>query len=117
MSRLYFLPLNSSFSYGIVSINSTSPLQTLIVTKDLNCVLVIDDIELTNYPCIKCGKCTNVCPVHLLPVMIMNNIGNEKKLKELMPQKCIECGLCSYICPSKIEVREYVRIAKGRVNK
>ena len=96
---------------------SSLPNDNLIVTKDLNCVLVIDDIELTNYPCIKCGKCTNVCPVHLLPVMIMNNIGNEKKLKELMPQKCIECGLCSYICPSKIEVREYVRIAKGRVNK
>lgn len=105
------------FIAGGPMMGSSLPDDNLIVTKDLNCVLVIDDIELTNYPCIKCGKCTNVCPVHLLPVMIMNNIGNEKKLKELMPQKCIECGLCSYICPSKIEVREYVRIAKGRVNK
>lgn len=105
------------FIAGGPMMGSSLPSDNLIVTKDLNCVLVIDDIELTNYPCIKCGKCTNVCPVHLLPVMIMNNIGNEKKLKELMPQKCIECGLCSYICPSKIEVREYVRIAKGRVNK
>lgn len=105
------------FIAGGPMMGSSLPNDNLIVTKDLNCVLVIDDIELTNYPCIKCGKCTNVCPVHLLPVMIMNNIGNEKKLKELMPQKCIECGLCSYICPSKIEVREYVRIAKGRVNK
>lgn len=105
------------FIAGGPMMGSSLPNDNLIVTKDLNCVLVIDDIELTNYPCIKCGKCTNVCPVHLLPVMIMNNIGNEKKLKELMPQRCIECGLCSYICPSKIEVREYVRIAKGRVNK
>lgn len=105
------------FIAGGPMMGSSLPSDNLIVTRDLNCVLVIDDIELTNYPCIKCGKCTNVCPVHLLPVMIMNNIGNEKKLKELMPQKCIECGLCSYICPSKIEVREYVRIAKGRVNK
>ena len=105
------------FIAGGPMMGSSLPNDNLIVTKDLNCVLVIDDIELTNYPCIKCGKCTNVCPVHLLPVMIMNNIGNEKKLKELMPQKCIECGLCSYICPSKIEVREYVRIATGRVNK
>ena len=103
------------FIAGGPMMGSSLPNDNLIVTKDLNCVLVIDDIELTNYPCIKCGKCTNVCPVHLLPVMIMNNIGNEKKLKELMPQKCIECGLCSYICPSKIEVREYVRIAKGKV--
>ena len=105
------------FIAGGPMMGSSLPSDNLIVTKDLNCILVIDDIELTNYPCIKCGKCTNVCPVHLLPVMIMNNIGNEKKLKELMPQRCIECGLCSYICPSKIEVREYVRIAKGRVNK
>ena len=105
------------FIAGGPMMGSSLPSDNLIVTRDLNCVLVIDDIELTNYPCIKCGKCTNVCPVHLLPVMIMNNIGNEKKLKELMPQRCIECGLCSYICPSKIEVREYVRIAKGRVNK
>ena len=105
------------FIAGGPMMGSSLPSDNLIVTRDLNCVLVIDDIELTNYPCIKCGKCTNVCPVHLLPVMIMNNIGNEKKLKELMPQRCIECGLCSYVCPSKIEVREYVRIAKGRVNK
>ena len=94
------------FIAGGPMMGNSLPSDNLIVTKDLNCILVIDDIELTNYPCIKCGKCTNVCPVHLLPVMIMNNIGNEKKLKELMPQKCIECGLCSYICPSKIEVRE-----------
>ena len=65
--------------------------------------------------CINCGKCAQVCPVSLLPVLIMKNIKNDNRLKSLKPEKCIECGLCSYICPSKIEVREFVREAKERV--
>ena len=56
-----------------------------------------------------------VCPVGIYPVMIMENRDNVKKVKELNPTKCIECGLCSFTCPSKIEVREFVRIAKEKV--
>lgn len=108
---------NPIFISGGPMMGNSLPSDNLIVTNDLNCVIVIDDIELTNYPCIKCGKCASVCPAKLMPVMIMKNIGNDKKLKQLNVNKCIECGLCSYICPSKIEVREYVRVAKGRVNK
>ena len=37
-------------------------------------------------------------------------------LKKLKCNKCIGCSLCSYICPSKIEVREFVNIAKEKVN-
>lgn len=108
---------NPIFISGGPMMGSSIQSDNLIITNDLNCVIVIDDIEQINYPCIKCGKCASVCPAKLMPVMIMKNIGNEKKLKELNANKCIECGLCSYICPSKIEVREYVRLAKGRVNK
>lgn len=108
---------NPIFISGGPMMGSSISNDNLIVTNDLNSVIVIDDIEQTNYPCIKCGKCASVCPAKLMPVMIMKNIGNQKKLKELNANKCIECGLCSYICPSKIEVREYVRVAKGRVNK
>lgn len=108
---------NPLFIAGGPMMGNSLPTDELVVTKDLNCVLVIDDIETTNYPCINCGKCTNVCPVNILPVLIMKNYNNENKLKCLKPEKCIECGLCSYVCPSKIEVREFVRIAKGKVNK
>lgn len=103
------------FIAGGPMMGSSLPSDELVVTKDLNCVLVIDDKKETNYPCISCGKCAEVCPAHLLPVLIMKNFNNPKLLNELSPNKCIECGLCSYICPSKIEVREYVRIAKGKV--
>lgn len=105
------------FIAGGPMMGNSLPTDELVVTKDLNCVLVIDDIENINYPCINCGKCTQICPVGILPVLIMKNYDNPKKIKELRAQKCIECGLCSYVCPSKIEVREFVRIAKGKVGK
>lgn len=108
---------NPLFIAGGPMMGTSLPTDELVVTKDLNCVLVIDDIEEVNYPCINCGKCTMVCPSKIYPVLIMKNYNNEKKLKDLKPNKCIECGLCSYVCPSKIEVREFVRIAKGKVNK
>ena len=69
-----------------------------------------------NLPCIKCGKCTMVCPANIMPVLIMENIDNINNLKKLKCNKCIGCSLCSYICPSKIEVREFVNIAKEKVN-
>lgn len=107
---------NPLFIAGGPMMGTSLPTDELVVTKDLNCVLVIDDIEEVNYPCINCGKCTFVCPSKIFPVLIMKNYNNEKNLKDLRPEKCIECGLCSYVCPSKIEVREFVRIAKGKVN-
>ena len=92
------------------------PTDDVIITKDLNCILVIEDHFEKNLPCIKCGKCMEVCPAGIFPILIMENRDKIKNLQMLEPEKCIECGLCSYICPSKIEVREYVRIAKEKVN-
>ena len=91
------------------------PTDDVIITKDINCILVIEDHFEKNLPCIKCGKCMEVCPAGIYPVLIMENADNTEKIKKLKAEKCIECGLCSYICPSKIEVREFVRIAKEKV--
>jgi electron transport complex protein RnfC len=89
----------------------------LIVTKNLNCVLVIPDKEEVELPCIRCGRCIDACPAFICPVLIMNNVRDYKALKYLHPEKCIECGLCSYICPSKIRVRESVREAKKEIRR
>lgn len=85
------------------------PSDELIITKDLNTICVIEDKEEISNPCIKCGKCSEVCPAGLMPVMIIDNANKAKKFKI---DKCIECGLCSYICPSKIEVRELLKKIK-----
>ena len=83
----------------------------LIITKELNTILVLEDENTKSKECIQCGKCSEVCPVGLMPVMIMNNQEQSQKLKL---DKCISCGLCSYVCPSKIEVREILEALKEK---
>lgn len=85
----------------------------LIITKDLNTILVLEEPETISKQCIKCGKCSEVCPAGLMPVMIIDNKDRADKLKI---DKCIECGLCSYVCPAKIEVRELLRNIKEELS-
>ena len=92
------------------------PTDDLIITKDINAILVIENNFTRSLPCISCGKCLEVCPAGIYPAFIMKNISNIKELECLKAGECIECGLCSYICPSKIEVREFVKAAKEKVN-
>lgn len=84
----------------------------LIVTSTLNGVIITKDIEEQLLECIRCGKCVDVCPAKLSPVLIKDNLKTPDVLKDLKVDRCIECGLCSYICPSKILVREFVKKAK-----
>jgi electron transport complex protein RnfC len=90
---------------------------SVIVTNNLNSVIVLYHEEEEINECISCGKCINICPSNLCPVFIMKNVENKEKLVKLHPEYCCECGLCSYICPSKIKVREYVKEAKKEVKK
>lgn len=94
---------------GGYMMGTSIPNDELIITKDLNTILVIEDNNTKSEECIKCGKCSEVCPVALMPSMI---IDNKEKSRQLKLDKCIECGLCSYVCPAKIEVREILKSIK-----
>ena len=85
----------------------------IVITKNVNSIILSDE-EVYNKEvnCLKCGKCSDVCPSKLCPVLIMENLENKDELLKLQPNKCIECGLCSYICPSKILLRDKVIEAK-----
>lgn len=94
---------------GGAMMGTSIPGDDLIITKDLNTILVLDVEESKAKSCIKCGKCSEVCPAGIMPVMI---IDNKEQAKELKIDRCIECGLCSYVCPAKIEVRELLKSIK-----
>ena len=70
-------------------------------------------------PCIRCGKCVDVCPMGLLPYLISANA--EKNCFEAAEKAnaldCIECGSCSYICPANRHLVQYIRLAKGEIAK
>ncbi len=90
--------------------------EDLVVSANMNCILALENkIDIPTI-CLKCGKCVEVCPSKLSPVLIMRTkVKKDKdinKLKKLHPEKCIECGLCSYICPANLLVRERVKDAK-----
>lgn len=67
--------------------------------------------------CIRCGKCTQVCPVYIEPVKIRNLSIHERheETEALNVLSCIECGSCSFICPAKIPLLQSIRISKQDV--
>ncbi len=65
-------------------------------------------------PCIRCGKCMDVCPANLLPQQLYWHIRAKdlEKAKEHNLKDCIDCGCCNYVCPSHIPLVDYYRFAK-----
>lgn len=67
--------------------------------------------------CIRCGKCSDACPMGLEP-FLLNKYARNKMYDELEQnavQDCIECGCCLYSCPANIPLLDVIRIAKGDV--
>ncbi|OHB68857.1 MAG: hypothetical protein A2Y77_10805 [Planctomycetes bacterium RBG_13_62_9] len=65
-------------------------------------------------PCIRCGRCLQVCPENLSPTKIAHAVKNQ--LMDLAQRYCIsactECGCCSYVCPANIDLTGYIKTGK-----
>ena len=91
------------------------------VGKAQNCVLCMSEAELpataANPTCIRCGKCVNVCPMHLSPVFMNMYTGKRawSEVESYNVMDCIECGSCQYICPARIPLVQAFRTAKGEI--
>lgn len=67
--------------------------------------------------CIRCGRCIEVCPMGLEPLVIstLSRYGQIEEAEEQKIANCIECGSCSYICPANRPLLDWIRIGKGKV--
>ena len=65
-------------------------------------------------PCIRCGRCLEVCPENLNPTKIAHAVKNNllDVAENYYINACMECGCCSYVCPANIELTGYIKTGK-----
>jgi electron transport complex protein RnfC len=98
---------------GFVIQNLSAP-----ITATTNCITLDRLVEPKPIqPCIRCGACSDVCPVDLLPQQLHTYCINEntEKAKLFSLSECIECACCDIVCPSNIPLTQTFRYAKGLI--
>jgi len=101
---------------GIAIADLTTP-----ITKTTGAITVLTKeqigkakFERRQTPCIRCGRCLEVCPEHLNPTKIAHAVKNNllDVAESYYISGCMECGCCSYVCPANIELTGYIRTGK-----
>jgi len=88
----------------------------VVVIKGTSGVLVLEEAVTDEPgPCLRCGRCVDVCILGLVPSAI--SIACEAEDWDAAEREnvldCIECGCCTYNCPSKRPIVHYVKRAKA----
>ena len=68
--------------------------------------------------CIRCGRCSHVCPMGLSPQLMSlayRARDFERYEKKLYGLECISCGSCSFICPARRPLTQEFKVAKAEI--
>jgi electron transport complex protein RnfC len=90
------------------------------VTKGTSGILAMAETEIAHAekfgPCIRCGRCIDICPMGLMPSMlsVQSEAGFYEDAKEYNLFDCFECGSCAYVCPANRPIVQLVRLAKSQ---
>ncbi len=93
------------------------------VCKNNNALTVLaeDEVELAEAQataCIRCGRCTRACPIHLIPQAMAEAAERkdyEQYEKRLYGLDCIACGSCTYVCPAKRPLMQLFKQTKASI--
>ena len=87
------------------------------VMKGSNGIIVVDADHTEEQPCIKCGRCVDVCPMELSPLYFGKFADGQdwQGMKDWNVMDCIECRCCEYICSSKIPLVSKIQAGKKAV--
>lgn len=90
------------------------------IVKATSAIIVLTPEEASHRetePCIKCGKCLEVCPVRLQPLLLSAYSLKDmfEMTQEYDVEECIQCGACSFICPSRRPLTESIRHAQREI--
>ena len=67
--------------------------------------------------CMRCGKCIDICPMRLMPVLMYKSLYNNdiNEMNKLHLMDCIECGCCAYNCPAGVPLVLAFRSGKQKI--
>ena len=67
--------------------------------------------------CIRCGKCIDVCPMRLVPVLMYKALFSNDLdvIRDSHLQDCCECGCCAYNCPAGVPLVLAFRAGKQKL--
>jgi len=88
------------------------------VTKGTSGVTVLTHADIhraKETACMRCGRCVDVCPLHLVPTKLAQAArGRDWELAERYSlTACCECGCCAYVCPASLPLVQLIRTAKA----
>lgn len=92
------------------------------VSKNTSGILLIPQEQSFNFEssgCIRCGRCVQGCPMHLVPCSLSTAIeaGRIDLAAENHVMDCMECGSCAYVCPDHRPLVQNVRRAKAELRR
>ena len=92
------------------------------IVKGTTGVIVLTASEVnpaSSYPCIRCGRCLDACPVFLNPSALADfaRKGRYEDMEAMHLMDCMLCGSCSYVCPSKIPLSQLFQAGKTALRK
>ena len=87
------------------------------IMKGSNGIIAVDTDHTAEQPCIKCGRCVDVCPMELSPLYFAKFADEEnwQGMKDKNVMDCVECRCCEYICSSKIPLVTKIKAGKNAV--
>ncbi|MBU1692485.1 MAG: electron transport complex subunit RsxC [Verrucomicrobia bacterium] len=90
------------------------------VTKGTSGIVVLthEDLkQIEETTCVRCGRCVDVCPLHLVPtrLALASRYQDWDMARRYHLMACCECGCCAYVCPAAIPLVQLMRMGKAQL--
>ena len=128
----YRIPIGTPIRFALETVGTTTDTNRVLLGGPMMGQAVADlDVPITKgisgvialartppvkvYPCIRCGRCLEACPLDLNPAELgaLARAGEPAKMaSDYHLADCFECGACSFVCPSHLPLVQEFRGAK-----